>query len=70
VYEFAASHHKEVINRDHIIQALAPLYRGRAYTFLVENRDASSEQVEQNVEGLCHTFERLKPYLLEQWNRK
>ena len=70
VYEFAASHHKEVINRDHIIQALAPLYRGRAYTFLVENRDASSEQVEQNVEALCHTFERLKPYLLELWNRK
>jgi glycosyltransferase involved in cell wall biosynthesis len=70
VYEFAASHHKEVINRDHIIQALAPLYRGRAYTFLVENRDASSEQVEQNVEGLCRTFERLKPYLLELWNSK
>jgi hypothetical protein len=70
VYEFAASHHKEVINRDHIIQALAPLYRGRAYTFLVENRDASSEQVERNVEGLCRIFERLKPYLLEMWNQK
>jgi glucosylglycerate synthase len=70
VYEFAAAHHKEVINRDHIIQALAPLYRGRAYTFLVENRDASSEQVEQNVETLCHTFEQFKPYLLEMWNRK
>jgi len=70
VYEFAASHHKEVINRDHIIQALAPLYRGRAYTFLVENRDASSEQVEENVEGLCRTFERLKPYLLDMWERK
>lgn len=68
VYEFAAAHHKEVINRDHIIQALAPLYRGRAYTFLVENRDASSEQVEQNIETLCHTFEQLKPYLLQMWN--
>ena len=40
-YEFAASYYKSVINRDHIIQALAPLYRGKVYTFLLENRDAS-----------------------------
>jgi len=67
-YEFASSYHKSVINRDHIIQALAPLYRGKVYTFLVENRDASGEEVEANVENLCLTFERLKPYLLDLWN--
>lgn len=69
-YEFAASYHKSVINRDHIIQALAPLYRGKVYTFLLENRDASGEEVEANVEALCVTFERLKPYLLERWNTR
>ncbi len=68
IYEFAASHHKAVISRDHVIQALAPLYRGKAFTFLVENRDASADQVEQNVESLCLAFERLKPYLLEMWD--
>ena len=68
VYEFAGSYHKQVINRDHIIQALAPLYRGKAYTFLTDNRDASAEEVESRVEALCCTFERLKPYLLEVWN--
>ena len=68
VYEFAASYHKSVISRDHIIQAMAPLYRGKMYTFLVENRDASGEEVEANVEGLCQTFERLKPYLLDRWD--
>jgi len=68
VYEFAASYHKAVISRDHIVQALAPLYRGRAFTFLVENREASGEQVEQNVEDFCMTCERLKPSLLELWN--
>ncbi len=70
VYEFAAAYHKAVISRDHIIQALAPLYRGRAFTFLVENREASGEQVEQNVEDFCLTCERLKPLLLELWNGK
>ena len=67
VFEFAASYHKSVISRDHIVQALVPLYRGRALTFLLENRDASADGIEKNVESLCGEFERLKPYLLEMW---
>jgi glucosylglycerate synthase len=70
VYEFAASYQKSVINRDHIIQALAPLFRGRALTFLTENRNGSSDDVENNVESLCLEFERLKPYLLQLWKSK
>jgi hypothetical protein len=68
VYEFAAAYHKSVISRDHIIQALAPLFRGRVLTFLVENREGSAADVEGNIEGLCLEFERMKPYLLELWN--
>ena len=70
VYEFAASYRKSVISRDHIIQALAPLFRGRAFTFMVENRNASADDVENNVEGLCLEFERLKPYLLQLWKSR
>jgi len=70
VFEFAASFHQSVINRDHIIQALGPLFRGRALSFLEEISEASEEQIEKNVEGLCVEFERLKPYLLEVWKQK
>ena len=70
VYEFAASYQKSVISRDHIIQALAPLFRGRAFTFLMENRNASAGDVEKNIEGLCLEFERLKPYLLQLWKSR
>jgi glucosylglycerate synthase len=70
VYEFAASYQKSVISRDHIIQALAPLFRGRAFTFLMENRSASADDVEHNIEGLCLEFERLKPYLLQMWKSR
>ncbi len=70
VYEFAAAYRKSVINRDHIIQALAPLFRGRVLTFLVENRNGSANDVANNIEGLCLEFERLKPYLLEIWKSK
>jgi hypothetical protein len=68
VYEFAVAYHKSVISRDHIIQALAPLFRGRAFTFLMENRNGSANDVENSIESLCLEFERLKPYLLERWN--
>ena len=70
VYEFAASYQKSVISRDHIIQALAPLFRGRVFTFLMENRDALANDVENNIEGLCLEFERLKPYLLQMWKSR
>ena len=67
IYEFASSYHKAVINRDHIIQALVPLYRGRMLAFLTENRDGSVQDIETSVESLCTEFERMKPYLVETW---
>ena len=70
VYEFAAAYQKSVISRDHIIQALAPLFRGRVFTFVVENRNGSANDVANNIEALCLEFERLKPYLLEMWKSK
>jgi len=70
VYEFAASYRKSVISRDHIVQALAPLFRGRVFTFLMENRNASADEVETNIEALCLEFERLKPYLLQLWKSR
>jgi glycosyltransferase involved in cell wall biosynthesis len=69
IYEFAAAYHKSVISRDHIIQALAPLFRGRALTFLAENINGSADDVENNIENLCLEFERTKPYLLEIWKQ-
>jgi glucosylglycerate synthase len=68
VYEFAAAYHKAVIGRDHIVQALVPLFRGRAFTFLTDNRDASAEEVESGIEALSQEFERQRPYLLETWD--
>jgi glucosylglycerate synthase len=68
VYEFAVAYHQAVIGRDHIVQALVPLFRGRAYTFLTDNRDASAEKVEHNIEILCQAFENEKPNLIELWD--
>src|SRR5215469_5417687 len=67
VFEFAASYHKSTINRDHILQSLVPLYRGRSLTFLSQNRNGNGDNLETHEESLCADFERLKPYLLEHW---
>ncbi|HEU5401432.1 MAG TPA: hypothetical protein VFU86_08750 [Terriglobales bacterium] len=68
IFEFAASYHKSVISRDHIIQALAPIYRGKIFEFLTTNRQASIPEIEERIEAICIAFERNKPYLLQLWN--
>jgi glucosylglycerate synthase len=67
LYEFAASYHHSVINRDHLVQALVPLYRGKIYSFIAEYSDASATEMEAASENLCLEFERQKPYLTEKW---
>jgi glucosylglycerate synthase len=69
-YEFAAAYHKEVMHRDHLMQALVPLYRGRIASFIEETWRASASEVETRIESLCQEFERSKPYLVERWQKK
>lgn len=70
VYEFALAYHRSVLSRDHLVQALVPLYRGRLYSFLLRHADASAQQMEADSEMLCQEFERQKPYLVERWKMK
>jgi glucosylglycerate synthase len=70
VYEFASAYHHNVMNRDHLLQSLVPLYRGRIYSFLVEHHTSTPDEIEADTEKLCLEFERQKPYLLEKWKAK
>ncbi len=67
VYEFAASYHRSVLARDHLLQALLPLYRGKVFSFVMETERATTAEVENRLEELCLVCERLKPYLVERW---
>lgn len=70
LYDFAAAYHHAVINRDHLVQALAPLYRGMTHSFLVEHADSSPSEIEAANEMLCSEFELQKSYLRERWKAK
>jgi glucosylglycerate synthase len=70
LYDFAASYHHDVMHRNHLVQALAPLYRGMTHSFLAEHADSSPSEIEAENEMLCEEFELQKPYLQERWKAK
>jgi glucosylglycerate synthase len=67
IYDLALSYHKRVMNREHILRSLAPLYMGRVASFVSENITASPAAVEEGIEKLCRAFEEQKSYLIESW---
>jgi hypothetical protein len=66
VCEFLIAYHRSVMRRDHITQALLPLYRARTGTFLNEYGGAH-ESVDIALESLCVEFERRKGRIVERW---
>jgi hypothetical protein len=68
VAEFLSAYHHNLILREHIIQALLPLYMARTGTFLFEHGASPGEAVEAAVARLCLEFERIKPQLVERWS--
>ncbi len=67
IYEFATAHHRSAISRDHLLQALPPLYRGWVSSFVTQNHKADAAKIDRNLESLGRDFERLKPYLIDRW---
>jgi glucosylglycerate synthase len=70
LYDFAASYHHSLLNRDHLIQALVPLYRGKLYSFFLQHASSSPAEIEADSEQLCLELERQKPYLVERWKAR
>lgn len=68
IYCFASAAHKKLINKEHLLKSLTPLYIGRTASFVIETWDAGAEEVETKIEGLCKVFEDKKILLLENWN--
>jgi hypothetical protein len=68
VFEFAASAHRAVMNREHLAQALVPLYLGRTASFFAEIASADEAARSERLAALEREYEQLRPYLVERWN--
>lgn len=67
VYEFLLAHRAGVMRRDHIVQALAPLYLGRTGSFLQQYATSPEAVIDEALENLNREFERSKPDLIARW---
>jgi hypothetical protein len=67
VYDFALGYHRRVIDREHLVRSLTPLYLGWVASFARQAENETAAQVEARIETLCLVFEQFKPYLLNQW---
>lgn len=67
VYDFALAHHLRIMDRNHLLQAMTPLYLGWLASYALQVREANTLEVEQQVEALCRTFETQKSYFIARW---
>lgn len=70
IYSFALASHARVLNREHLLKSLTPLYIGRVASFIRDTWESDSAEVEGKIERLCNAFEEKKPFLVEHWMEK
>jgi len=51
-----------------LVASLVPIYFGRVASFIIENRQVTTEQAEERVDRQAREFELLKPYLVRRWS--
>ena len=67
VLEFSWAYRSNPVVRGQLLPSLTPLYLGRVASFVRETENLVSHEVEEKVERLCVSFEKLKPYLISLW---
>lgn len=67
IHSFALANYRKILNREHLLRSLTPLYIGKVASFVMETRDSNAMEVEQKLESLCTVFESKKKALLSDW---
>ncbi len=70
VYDFASTFHRWKRDRGKLVELMRPLYYARVASFINETKDMNNTQAEEIIERQAQTFEQLKPYLLEMWDKE
>jgi len=70
VCECLIAHHRGVMKREHVAQAMMPLYLGRIGSFLTQYGAQDPAAVETALGSLAEEFERLKPDVVNQWTQQ
>lgn len=68
VYAFVAAARRGGTSIDQLAGMFVPLYLWRAAAFMRHTAAQADATVEEGLESLCQTFQRLKPSLVERWS--
>jgi len=52
------------------LESIIPLYFGFIASFVLKTKKMSNLEAEEEIEELCLEFEKLKPYLVTNWNKR
>jgi glycosyltransferase involved in cell wall biosynthesis len=67
VYDYALAYHKKRLPAEHLLKSLTPLYLGKTASFVMDVRDRSQSEAEEEIETLCREFEENKAHLVNNW---
>lgn len=67
LFDFAVSYRDRIADADTLMNALAPLYYGKALSFIRATEGMGMQTAEDYIEEQCLAFEEAKPYLVEKW---
>ncbi len=67
IYDFALAWRMRIMDRDHLLGALTPLYMGWVASWVSAVRNASPDEAQDCIEGLCMAYETQKAYLISRW---
>ena len=69
LYDFAVAFRgKDDEYREHLLEALLPLFYGKALSYVKRTERMSVQQAEDTIETECMVFEENKPYLISKWD--
>jgi glucosylglycerate synthase len=67
VYDFALGHRTRIINRDHLLKSMTPLYLAWVASYAQALASPGETTLEQRLERLSVAYESGKPYLVSRW---
>ncbi len=53
-----------------VLESMIPLYLGFVASFVLKTKKMSNQEAEEVIEKICLEFEKLKPYLIDNWEKR
>jgi hypothetical protein len=67
IYDFALGHRLRILNADHLLRAMTPLYLAWVASYMLETGAEDDAAAAARLEKLARAFEEAKPYALSRW---